>query len=40
MVSSAVTKSIQIKEADFGLEPEIIGKLACKGCRGYEMGIS
>jgi hypothetical protein len=40
MVSSAVTESIQIKEPGFGVEPEIIGKLACKGCKRYEMGVS
>lgn len=31
---------IQIEEDGFGVEPEIIAKLACKGCRMYEVGIS
>jgi glycosyltransferase involved in cell wall biosynthesis len=33
-------KSIQIKEDRFGVEPEIIAKLARAGCRIYEVGIS
>jgi glycosyltransferase involved in cell wall biosynthesis len=33
-------KSIQIEEDRFGVEPEIIAKLARKGCRIYEVGIS
>jgi hypothetical protein len=33
-------KSIQIKEDRFGVEPEIIAKLAHTGCRIYEVGIS
>src|SRR6266496_4019504 len=33
-------KSIQIEEDGFGVEPEIIAKLARKGCRMYEVGIS
>lgn len=33
-------KSIQIKEDRFGVEPEIIAKLARTGCRIYEVGIS
>jgi glycosyltransferase involved in cell wall biosynthesis len=33
-------KSIQIQEDRFGVEPEIIAKLARTGCRIYEVGIS
>jgi glycosyltransferase involved in cell wall biosynthesis len=33
-------KSIQIEEDRFGVEPEIIAKLARIGCRIYEVGIS
>src|SRR5437588_8085544 len=33
-------KSIQIQEDRFGVEPEIIAKLARMGCRIYEVGIS
>jgi glycosyltransferase involved in cell wall biosynthesis len=33
-------KSIQIQEDRFGVEPEIIAKLARAGCRIYEVGIS
>src|SRR6266481_4415737 len=33
-------KSIQIEEDRFGVEPEIIAKLARAGCRIYEVGIS
>jgi len=33
-------KSIQIEEDGFGVEPEIIAKLARAGCRIYEVGIS
>ena len=39
-VSAPVIKSIQIEEDGFGVEPEIIAKLARKGCRMYEVGIS
>jgi glycosyltransferase involved in cell wall biosynthesis len=35
-----VIKSIQIEEDRFGVEPEIIAKLARTGCRIYEVGIS
>jgi len=38
--SAPVIKSIQIEEDGFGVEPEIIAKLARKGCRIYEVGIS
>ena len=31
---------IRIEEDGFGVEPEIIAKLARKGCRIYEVGIS
>src|SRR5881398_1534480 len=33
-------KSIRIEEDGFGVEPEIIAKLARTGCRIYEVGIS
>lgn len=33
-------KSIQIEEDRFGIEPEIIAKLARTGCKIYEVGIS
>jgi len=33
-------KSIQLEEDRFGIEPEIIAKLARTGCRIYEVGIS
>jgi glycosyltransferase involved in cell wall biosynthesis len=33
-------KSIQLEEDRFGVEPEIIAKLARMGCRIYEVGIS
>jgi glycosyltransferase involved in cell wall biosynthesis len=33
-------KSIQIEEDRFGVEPEIIAKLARTGCRIYEVGVS
>jgi glycosyltransferase involved in cell wall biosynthesis len=33
-------KSIQLKEDRFGVEPEIIAKLARTGCRIYEVGVS
>src|SRR4029077_7239439 len=33
-------KSIRIEEDAFGVEPEIIAKLARTGCRIYEVGIS
>jgi glycosyltransferase involved in cell wall biosynthesis len=37
---ASVIKSIQIEEDRFGVEPEIIAKLARTGCRIYEVGIS
>ncbi len=33
-------KSIQIEEDRFGVEPEIVAKLARLGCRIFEVGIS
>lgn len=33
-------KSIRIEEDGFGVEPEIIAKLARTGCRIYEVGVS
>lgn len=33
-------KSIRIEENGFGVEPEIIAKLARTGCRIYEVGVS
>lgn len=38
--NAALIKSIHIEEDRFGVEPEIIAKLARKGCRMYEVGIS
>ena len=37
---ASLIKSIQIEEDRFGVEPEIIAKLAKKRCRIYEVGIS
>ncbi|PWT86415.1 MAG: glycosyl transferase [Acidobacteria bacterium] len=37
---ASVIKSIQIEEDGFGVEPEIIAKLARANCRIYEVGIS
>jgi hypothetical protein len=37
---ASLIKSIQIKEDGFGVEPEMIAKLAREGCRMYEVGIS
>ncbi len=37
---ASVMKSIQIEEHRFGVEPEIVAKLARAGCRIYEVGIS
>jgi len=37
---ASLIKSIQIEEDRFGVEPEIIAKLARAGCRIYEVGIS
>jgi glycosyltransferase involved in cell wall biosynthesis len=37
---ATLIKSIQIEEDRFGVEPEIIAKLARTGCRIYEVGIS
>ena len=38
--NAPLIKSIQIEENGFGVEPEIIAKLARMGCRIYEVGIS
>jgi glycosyltransferase involved in cell wall biosynthesis len=38
--NGALIKSIQIEEDGFGVELEVIAKLARKGCRMYEVGIS
>jgi glycosyltransferase involved in cell wall biosynthesis len=38
--NAPLIKSIQIEENRFGVEPEIIAKLARSGCRIYEVGIS
>src|SRR3989440_8446878 len=35
-----LVKSIELEEDRFGVEPEIIAKLAQRGCRVYEVGIS
>jgi len=37
---ASVIKSIRIEEDRFGVEPEIVAKLARSGCRIYEVGIS
>src|SRR5207237_8369131 len=37
---AALIKSIQIEEDRFGVEPEIITKLARGGCRIYKVAIS
>ena len=37
---ASVIKSIELEEDRFGVEPEIIAKLARRGCRVYEVGIS
>jgi glycosyltransferase involved in cell wall biosynthesis len=37
---ASLIKAIQIEEDRFGVEPEIIAKLARTGCRIYEVGIS
>src|SRR5881275_164037 len=37
---ASVIKSIHLEEDRFGIEPEIIAKLAQRGCRVYEVGIS
>jgi glycosyltransferase involved in cell wall biosynthesis len=38
--NAPLIKSIQIEENRFGVEPELIAKLARTGCRIYEVGIS
>jgi len=38
--NATLIKSIQIEEDRFGVEPEIVAKLARTGCRIYEVGIS
>ncbi|HAP74740.1 MAG TPA: glycosyl transferase, partial [Acidimicrobiaceae bacterium] len=35
-----VIQSITIEEDRFGFEPEVTAKIAAKGCRVYEVGIS
>ena len=37
---ASLIKSIELEEDRFGVEPEIIAKLAHRGCRVYEVGIS
>src|SRR5438477_12498546 len=37
---ASVIKSIELEEDRFGFEPEIMDKLAQRGCRVYEVGIS
>jgi glycosyltransferase involved in cell wall biosynthesis len=37
---ASLIKSIELEEDRFGIEPEIIAKLAQRGCRIYEVGIS
>ena len=38
--NAPLIKSIQIEEDRFGVEPEIVAKVAKLGCRIYEVGIS
>jgi glycosyltransferase involved in cell wall biosynthesis len=38
--TASLIKSIQIEEDRFGVEPEIVAKLARAGCRIYEVGVS
>lgn len=38
--NAPLIKSIRLEEDGFGVEPEIIAKLARTGCRIYEVGIS
>ena len=38
--TASLIKSIQIEEDRFGVEPEIVAKLARRGCRIYEVGVS
>ena len=40
MFRREVIQSIEIEENRFGFEPEITAKVAAKGCRIYEVGIS
>src|SRR2546423_13997207 len=37
---ASLIKSIELEEDRFGVEPEIIAKLAQRGCRIYEVGSS
>lgn len=37
---ASLIKSIQIEEDRFGIEPELVSKLASTGCKIYEVGIS
>lgn len=37
---ASLIKSIEIEEDRFGVEPEIVAKLAGRRCRIYEVGIS
>ena len=37
---ASLIKSVRIEEDGFGVEPEIVAKLARTGCRIYEVGIS
>lgn len=40
MFRKEILDSIEIEEDRFGFEPEITAKVACIGCRIYEVGIS
>ncbi|MEX2209212.1 MAG: glycosyltransferase family 2 protein [Myxococcota bacterium] len=40
MFRREIIQSIRIEESRFGMEPEITAKIARKGCRIYEVGIS
>ena len=40
MFRREIIQSIRIEESRFGMEPEITAKIARKGCRIFEVGIS
>ncbi len=40
MFRREIIQSIRIEESRFGMEPELTAKIARKGCRIYEVGIS
>jgi glycosyltransferase involved in cell wall biosynthesis len=40
MFRREIIQSVEIEESRFGFEPEIIAKIARKGCRIFEVGVS